>query len=758
MTAVAPERPGFSHAAGPVHLFDAGGRGGVFQHAVAVAESLASSGVQVVMHTATDAEMSAQGVRTCACMRWYRGLPGGVRQAVTAARFVVRTLPHLVRTSRRGVLHVEGSFDVYLTAMMFFFVRVCRVRAVFSPHNTFVRNGGRVAHWFFRFSLRAARQVVVFSDDDVSRLATFGVASRRATLVHRVIHPSPDDVAAWRARYGTGPVALLAGQVRADKRPDVFVYACMRAGVTAAIVGVAHDGEHLAEAAAAAATGPVVRVDGYLDAADFAAAIAAADVVVASHAVGSVSGPLALAADLGARSVAFDIGGLGEQVTVAVDPSLGTQGLADGIIATLMHQVPVPLSHGGTTAVEHMAVYRSAGWQDPAAALSGPAGADDAVAGHDVAGHDGALRVGVVIGSGHDGGAERYLRDLYAGPEGVAAMLLGSLHGWSSTGRPALDVGLGEKWSKATLLQSLRSVRRERAHALAAITAAHRAEPFDVFHLQFKREQVLLTRALSRLAPVVWTEHGVLSDSLLARPLLVAYRRAACSVHRIVCVSEPVARSVRAVGGADVEVTVVPNAVDLERFSRPVSSPPARFERPFTIGVAARLHPAKRLDRAVAAAAAAQAKLVVTGDGPDRARLEQLAHDRGVDASFLGGVKDVAAFYHSVDVVVCCGARTGEGLPLAVLEACAAGCAVIGFAEDDVVAAVVSDAGGVILASPNDLAAVTTSQLADAAARGNAWVQDRGLPTWRTQTFAALSTSVALSGAVPGPVPEEVCR
>ena len=52
-----------------VHLCEPGGRGGIFQHTVAVAEALAGVGVQVVLHTAQDAELRPEGVRFCSLNR-----------------------------------------------------------------------------------------------------------------------------------------------------------------------------------------------------------------------------------------------------------------------------------------------------------------------------------------------------------------------------------------------------------------------------------------------------------------------------------------------------------------------------------------------------------------------------------------------------------------------------------------------------------------------------------------------------------------
>ena len=160
---------------------------------------------------------------------------------------------------------------------------------------------------------RRAGVVITFSEADLDRVRGWGANAVSADLVHHIPTPSEAERNEWHRRFSKRPVAVLAGQVRADKRPDVFVEACRRAEVTAAIIGPAMDGEELI--ADAVSRGEVIRVAGYLPLASFAAAVAEADVVVATHAVGSVSGPLSFAVELGVRSVAPNIGGLAETVT-----------------------------------------------------------------------------------------------------------------------------------------------------------------------------------------------------------------------------------------------------------------------------------------------------------------------------------------------------------------------------------------------------------------------------------------------------------
>jgi glycosyltransferase involved in cell wall biosynthesis len=67
------------------------------------------------------------------------------------------------------------------------------------------------------------------------------------------------------------------------------------------------------------------------------------------------------------------------------------------------------------------------------------------------------------------------------------------------------------------------------------------------------------------------------------------------------------------------------------------------------------------------------ALLVLVGDGDDRPRLEQRAHDLGIAKSclFLGYQENVAAWYAVCDAVILSSAN--EGTPVTIIEALAAG-------------------------------------------------------------------------------------
>jgi glycosyltransferase involved in cell wall biosynthesis len=111
------------------------------------------------------------------------------------------------------------------------------------------------------------------------------------------------------------------------------------------------------------------------------------------------------------------------------------------------------------------------------------------------------------------------------------------------------------------------------------------------------------------------------------------------------------------------EATVLHPPVDVERF-RPTPIPQDGY-----LLVLSRLLGYKRIDLAIAAAAAVGRPLVIAGEGPERDRLEQAA---GPDVTFVGRVPDeaLADLFAGAGALLQCGE---EDFGIAVLEANAAG-------------------------------------------------------------------------------------
>lgn len=163
---------------------------------------------------------------------------------------------------------------------------------------------------------------------------------------------------------------------------------------------------------------------------------------------------------------------------------------------------------------------------------------------------------------------------------------------------------------------------------------------------------------------------------------------------------------------------VVPNGIEVERFRTVTRRPPTTGAQRL-ISVARLVHQ-KGLDVLIQAlprirAAIGNVTLAVLGDGPERDRLTTLATHLGIGESvrFEGVVPDVAPHLAAADAFVL--PSRFEGLPLALLEAMAAGVPVIATAVDGNTDVVSHGINGLLVPpdDPTRLADAVTRVLAD---------------------------------------------
>jgi glycosyltransferase involved in cell wall biosynthesis len=150
---------------------------------------------------------------------------------------------------------------------------------------------------------------------------------------------------------------------------------------------------------------------------------------------------------------------------------------------------------------------------------------------------------------------------------------------------------------------------------------------------------------------------------------------------------------------------VVPIGLDLDRFMQPSRDAAAALREecgtePGEVLVAfvGRLVPIKRVDLALRAVAGARergapVRLLVAGDGPCRAALEDLSRRLGIaDAvRFAGYLPDSSAASGAAEIAIL--ASDNEGTPVALIEAGAAGCPAVATAVGGVPDVVVPGAG-----------------------------------------------------------------
>ncbi|WP_437590728.1 glycosyltransferase [Sorangium sp. So ce1000] len=206
--------------------------------------------------------------------------------------------------------------------------------------------------------------------------------------------------------------------------------------------------------------------------------------------------------------------------------------------------------------------------------------------------------------------------------------------------------------------------------------------------------------------PVIHTKHGVLEEMQGRRWLRSA---AAAFVDAHVAVSRPTAETLVSQGQICREkLHVVPSGLDLSRFAPdPVARARVRAElgisqQAWVLGTVGRLSAVKNhalLLRAAARALPEDGRLLLVGEGPERERLAALTRELGLSerALFVGKRHSAPQFLAALDAFVL--SSVSEGLPLALLEAMAAGLPVVATAVGGVPTALTDGYTGFLVPS-----------------------------------------------------------
>jgi glycosyltransferase involved in cell wall biosynthesis len=185
---------------------------------------------------------------------------------------------------------------------------------------------------------------------------------------------------------------------------------------------------------------------------------------------------------------------------------------------------------------------------------------------------------------------------------------------------------------------------------------------------------------------VIYTEHGRLSDAPPSNKRRVVNPILTAGVHELLAVSHDL-RSYMLREGMPERTRVVWNGVEPGDLPTPASRLAARAtlgvgDDAFVVATVARLDPVKDLVTLIRALAIACAevptlRLVILGDGPEQARLEEEARRQGVAdrVRFLGQRDDAPALLGGADLYV--NSSISEGISLTILEAMAAGLPVV---------------------------------------------------------------------------------
>ncbi len=208
-----------------------------------------------------------------------------------------------------------------------------------------------------------------------------------------------------------------------------------------------------------------------------------------------------------------------------------------------------------------------------------------------------------------------------------------------------------------------------------------RSEQFDVVHLHsplMPTLPLLFLRQSSALT--VGTFHSVVGRSFLYAALRGSLQRYADHLDAAIGVSETALVDLKRTFRAPWQV--IPNGVDVARFAAGRRRAELDDGRPNVLHVG-RFDPRNGVDRVIRAwvrvrRGGADARLVLVGDGPLRPAYESMVPaDLRADAHFVGFVPGAErpSYYASADVLLC--PAVGGTFGIIVLEAMAAGCAIV---------------------------------------------------------------------------------
>ncbi|MFM8236581.1 MAG: glycosyltransferase family 4 protein [Actinomycetota bacterium] len=291
------------------------------------------------------------------------------------------------------------------------------------------------------------------------------------------------------------------------------------------------------------------------------------------------------------------------------------------------------------------------------------------------------MRILHVVSRSQRRGAEIVAVELAAlldrrGAENRVVALAPGFDGGTVPGLPALtDRRAG---GTIALLVAARALRRDLRTHPADVVLAHGGRALEAVVLTGRRRPL-----------VVWQRVLGFPASVWRLPRRWWWTRVVRRTDAVACISEELGAEVRRLGFAG-PVWSIPNSRDPERFAtvdrrvarRTLCDRLGIDDRAPLIGWIGHLTAQKRPDRAVAVLAAVravhpEARLVVAGDGPWRARVEAAVADAqlGGAVHLLGPVDDVVPVLGGVDVFLL--TSDDEGVPGVLIEALMTGCAVV---------------------------------------------------------------------------------
>jgi len=706
-----------------VLLVDPSGRGGIADYTDLVARALVEGGAEPELLASRALAPRAEPYRVHRLLprpRWGKPDDAGLRfYARRALDFSSgwAALESTVRRRHPDVVHFQAGLNRRGDAAL---IRRLRRRApvVWTAHDVlpFVRTDADRA-WFAAI-YRTVDAVVVHTEPAAREVHE--LAGREATVIEHPVAPDLTLLSRSEARKRLGLPAdgrlhAAVGFIRVYKGYGLLADVWERLGEDAPwllVLGeLIEESERDAVTRLAATPRAIVR-EGFASSEDLQLAIAAADAVLLPYTEASDSGILHLARGIGTPVLASDAPQLAASVRAT-----GTGTVVRRTVEDWCAAVTGPLPGA-----------------PPAAPPLVQAGRDHVELYGRVMKDRGRLRVLAYTDADTVGGAENALATLMrALPKHFDVTVAGVARGVVE------HIAAHREGSSTLLLPPVRDKRDVRS-ILAHVRAVRAVRP-DVFHANLRHpwscQYGLLAAALTPGVRIVAVEHAVTEPAgRLQRTLrrLVSRR---LDAH--VAVGDKQARSVAKLLGVEPKsLRVIRNPVeDVDRRHT------SRAGGPPVIGALARLSPEKGIDLLVRALRdVPDARAVVVGEGPERATLERLARELGVEARLELAGWDPQARDRLADFDVLALPSRSEGVPLALVEAMLAGVPVVAADVGSVHEVVLDGETGILVPAddPSALAAALRRVLDDAELRRHLTERGRALAL---ELFAPASAASA---------------
>lgn len=192
----------------------------------------------------------------------------------------------------------------------------------------------------------------------------------------------------------------------------------------------------------------------------------------------------------------------------------------------------------------------------------------------------------------------------------------------------------------------------------------------------------------------------------------------------LIAVSKPVAEDMQKAGLKKCNISIVANGIDTSVYGSRSSGVAIRQQLQLradavVLGTLSSLTSEKGIDIALRAFALVQKNienlsLLIIGDGPERKNLLKLAQESGISnrVIFAGRRADIPQVLSAIDLFLL--PSHAEGLPMALLEAMASGCAVVATRVGDVPEVVNAECGTLVEpGNPESFAQAIIEQLSD---------------------------------------------